>query len=123
MSLAGVIRRLAATSNEFMFATGVENSYPTIRAEGKTVRRDSAEKAEHWLEKQWLNLLQLKEDGVPILGFTWYSLIDQTDWDTALCELNYRTNPCGLFDKDRHPHPVAKRCARVIRGRTDQLPP
>jgi beta-glucosidase/6-phospho-beta-glucosidase/beta-galactosidase len=37
-----------------------------------------------WLFKQWANVQRLKHDGVPIVGFTWYSLIHQVDWDTAL---------------------------------------
>ena len=72
----------------------------------ETNKRGSEHEAEHWLKKQWKNVLRLKQDGVPILGFTWYSLIDQTDWDSALREINYRTNPCGLFNKERQPHPV-----------------
>jgi hypothetical protein len=39
-----------------------------------------------WLRNMWLNMLKLKEDGVPIVGFTWYGLLDQVDWDTALRE-------------------------------------
>lgn len=88
----------------------------------ETNRRDNADKAAHWLKKQWMNLLKLKEDGVPILGFTWYSLIDQTDWDSGLRELNYRTDPCGLFDKDRHPHPVAGEYAKIVREWSGYLP-
>ena len=39
-----------------------------------------------WFYKQWANVHRLKQDGVPILGFTWYSLFQQVDWDTALRE-------------------------------------
>jgi len=31
-----------------------------------------------------MNLLRLREDGVPIIGFTWFGLIDMKDWDTAV---------------------------------------
>ena len=41
-----------------------------------------AERAPWWLWKEWSNMIRLKEDGVPIIGFTWYSLTDQMDWDT-----------------------------------------
>ena len=37
-----------------------------------------------WLQKEWANVHRLKQDGVPLVGFTWYSLIDQVDWDTYL---------------------------------------
>lgn len=60
-----------------------------------------------WLWKQWVNILRMRKDGVPVLGFTWYSLIDQIDWDKGL-ERNVGTvNPCGLYDLDRQPRPVA----------------
>ncbi len=60
-----------------------------------------------WLWKQWINILRMRADGVPVLGFTWYSLIDQVDWDTGLTEKNNRVNACGLYDLNREPHPVA----------------
>lgn len=60
-----------------------------------------------WLWKQWINVLKLREDGVPVLGFTWYSLIDQVDWDIALAEKRGTVNGCGLYDLDRQPRPVA----------------
>ena len=61
-----------------------------------------------WLYKQWVNILQMRQNGVPVLGFTWYSLTDQIDWDTQLGELNHNVNPCGLYDLDRKPRPVAE---------------
>jgi beta-glucosidase/6-phospho-beta-glucosidase/beta-galactosidase len=36
-----------------------------------------------WLMRQWANVYRLKQDGIPIIGFTWYSLTDQVDWDTT----------------------------------------
>ena len=66
-----------------------------------------ADQAPTWLWKQWANVLRMRRDGVPVLGFTWYSLTDQVDWDTALAEQNGRVNACGLFDLDRRPRPVA----------------
>ncbi len=55
----------------------------------------------HWLWKEWSCMLQLRRDGIPIVGFTWYSLTDQMDWDTALREDAHRVNPVGLYDLDR----------------------
>ncbi|GJG89127.1 hypothetical protein tb265_43080 [Gemmatimonadetes bacterium T265] len=66
-----------------------------------------AGEAPTWLWKQWVNVLRMRADGVPVLGFTWYSLTDQVDWDTALTQQNNRVNPCGLYDLDRRPRPVA----------------
>lgn len=67
-----------------------------------------AEKAPRWLWKQWLNVLQMRKDGVPVLGFTWYSLTDQIDWDIELAEQKGTVNACGLYDLNRKPRPVAQ---------------
>jgi len=66
-----------------------------------------ADAAPTWLWKQWVNVLRMRADGVPVLGFTWYSLIDQIDWDIGLAEQRGHVNPCGLYDLDRKPRPVA----------------
>jgi beta-glucosidase/6-phospho-beta-glucosidase/beta-galactosidase len=83
---------------------------------------DDAERAPAWLWKQWANLAQLKNDGVPIIGFTWYSLLDQVDWDTALRESNGNVNPVGLFDLDRKIRPVGEAYRRLVREWRDILP-
>lgn len=68
----------------------------------------SAQGAPAWLKKQWANVHRLKQDGVPIVGFTWYSLTDQVDWDTALREDAGRVNPLGLADLNRRLRPVGR---------------
>jgi len=75
-----------------------------------------------WLWKQWSSMLQLRRDGVPIIGFTWYSLTDQVDWDTALRENNQRVNPLGLYDLDRKIRPVGVQYRRLIDQWSDLLP-
>jgi beta-glucosidase/6-phospho-beta-glucosidase/beta-galactosidase len=72
------------------------------------------EMAVQWLWKQWTNVLRMRRDGVPVLGFTWYSLIDQMDWDTQLTEKNGRVNACGLYDLNRNPRPVAGAYKQLI---------
>lgn len=73
-----------------------------------------AEDARHWLEKQWQNVRHLKMEGVPVLGFTWYSLTDQVDWDISLKEDNGRINPIGLCDLDRKLRPVGQAYKELI---------
>ena len=46
---------------------------------------------------------------------TWYSLVDQVDWDTALREDNGRVNALGLFDLDRNIRPVGRAYQSLIR--------
>jgi beta-glucosidase/6-phospho-beta-glucosidase/beta-galactosidase len=67
-----------------------------------------AQKAPCWLWKQWVNILRMRKDGVPVLGFTWYSLTDQIDWDIELAEKKGTVNACGLYDLNRNPRPVAQ---------------
>ena len=62
----------------------------------------------YWLWKEWANVLRVRNDGIPIVGFTWYSLTDQVDWDTALREDNGHVNPLGLYDLDRNPRAVGR---------------
>ena len=78
--------------------------------------------AEAWLRKQWANVLRVRNDGMPILGFTWYSLTDQVDWDTALREPNGRVNPLGLYDLDRNIRPVGAAYRELIREWRTVLP-
>ncbi len=66
-----------------------------------------ADEAPIWLWKQWINVLRMRKDGVPVLGFTWYSLTDQIDWDIGLAKKNGTANACGLYDLHRKPRPVA----------------
>lgn len=80
------------------------------------------ERASWWLWKEWSNMIRLKEDGVPIIGFTWYSLTDQMDWDTILREDNHHVNPLGLFDLDRKIRPVGKAYKKLVRQWRDILP-
>jgi len=81
-----------------------------------------AELAPHWLRKEWSNMHALKLEGVPILGFTWYSLTDQVDWDTALREDHGRVNPLGLYDLDRKIRPVGESYKQLIQHWRDILP-
>ncbi|MFN2438870.1 MAG: family 1 glycosylhydrolase [Chitinophagaceae bacterium] len=66
-----------------------------------------ANEAPVWLWKQWVNILNMRKQGVPVCGFTWYSLIDQVDWDTGLAQKNGTINECGLYDMNRNKRPVA----------------
>jgi len=67
-----------------------------------------------WLKRQWASLMRLRQDGIPILGFTWYSLIDQVDWDSALREDNGNINELGLYDMNRNIRPVGAAYKKLI---------
>lgn len=74
-----------------------------------------------WLRKQWANAYRLKQDGIPLLGFTWYSLTDQVDWNTALRENNGSVNKLGLYDLDRKIRPVGEAYKSLISMWKDML--
>ena len=75
-----------------------------------------------WLKKEWANVHRLKQDGVPIVGFTWYSLQDQVDWDTGLRENNGNVNALGLCDLDRNISPVGHAYKKLISEWSRTLP-
>lgn len=75
-----------------------------------------------WLWKQWNCMLRLRQDGIPIVGFTWYSLTDQMDWDTALRVDAHRVNTVGLYDLDRKIRKVGRHYRRLIAMWREILP-
>jgi beta-glucosidase/6-phospho-beta-glucosidase/beta-galactosidase len=81
-----------------------------------------AEKAPGWLKKEWANVHRLKQDGVPVLGFTWYSLTDQVDWDSGLRKQCGCVNPLGLYDLDRKIRPVGEAYRSLVAEWKDILP-
>ena len=95
---------------------------PVMHTETNLMRVRTATRPSNWLWKQWANVLRVRNDGVPIVGFTWYSLTDQIDWDTALREENNRVNPLGLYDLDRNIRPVGEAYKQLIADWRDVLP-
>lgn len=95
---------------------------PVMHTETNYQQGPTGEEAVNWLWKEWANVLRVRNDGVPIMGFTWYSLTDQVDWDTALRENNGRANPLGLFDLDRNIRPVGKAYKKLISEWAEVLP-
>ncbi len=71
--------------------------------------------AVRWLQTQWANVRRLKRDGIPIYGFTWYSLTHQVDWDSALRLDNGNVNILGLYDLDRKIQPVGEAYKTLIK--------
>ncbi len=80
------------------------------------------DEAVYWLWKQWANVLRVRNRGNPFVGFTWYSLTDQMDWDTALREPNNHINPVGLYDLDRKIRSVGAAYRELITEWRDVLP-
>jgi hypothetical protein len=60
--------------------------------------------ADEWGMLQLLELALVAKAGIPMLGFTWYSLMDQYNWDNALkgSPTQTRIYPVGLFSINQY---------------------
>ncbi len=95
---------------------------PVMHTETNIVEGPNGDEAVNWLWKQWANVLRVRNDGVPTVGFTWYSLTDQMDWDSALREPNGHIHPVGLYDMDRNIRPVGRCYKQLIKDWGSILP-
>ena len=96
----------------FSLAREYYNRYriPLFHCETNRVSRYAVE----WLESQWQDVLALRAAGIPVYGFTWYSLTDQIDWQHALRVEHNDLHPVGLFDLERKIRPVGEAYRRII---------
>ncbi len=95
---------------------------PIMHTEANTHQGLNGDEAVRWLRKEWANALHVRNQGMPVVGFTWYSLTDQVDWDSALRENHGRIDPLGLYDLDRKPRPVGKAYKQLIQNWLEVLP-
>lgn len=79
-----------------------------------------------WLWKQWANALRVRNNGIPLVGFTWFPLIDHVDWSEAgrpVAEgCGEQVNPVGLYDIDRRRRAVGDAYAQLIKDWRQLLP-
>jgi beta-glucosidase/6-phospho-beta-glucosidase/beta-galactosidase len=90
----------------------------TNRDEGR-----GGDEAATWLRRQWSMMLSLMHEGVPMVGFTWYSLTDQVDWDDSLRFRRNRVNARGLYDLDRQMREAGREYGKLIAAWKDHLAP
>lgn len=95
---------------------------PVMHTETNIAEGPNGDEAVNWLWKEWANVLRVRNSGVPTVGFTWYSLTDQVDWDSALREQNGRVNPLGLYDLDRNIRAVGRSYKQLIQDWAEVLP-
>ncbi len=74
-----------------------------------------------WLWKTWHNLSLLREEGIPVIGYTWFSFQNQVDWDILLQEVRGVEVGNGLFRLDRTANPVASAFQQLVQ-RYGELP-
>ena len=73
-----------------------------------------SDRAVDWLDRQWDELMALRASGVPVKGFTWYSLTDQIDWQHALRVERNELHPVGMYDLQRRIRPVGQRYREIV---------
>jgi beta-glucosidase/6-phospho-beta-glucosidase/beta-galactosidase len=95
---------------------------PVMHTETNFDQGAEGDEAVDWLWKQWANVLRVRNNRVPIVGFTWYSLTDQIDWDIALREQRGRVNPRGLYDLDRNIRPMGEAYKKLLSQWREVLP-
>ena len=101
--------RFTATRRGTGFASLARQYYdryqiPLFHCETNRVSREAV----GWLHAQWAEVVAARESGVPIHGFTWYSLTDQIDWQHALRIERNDVYPVGLYDLKRKIRPVGE---------------
>ena len=73
-----------------------------------------------WLWDTWHNASDLRADGFPVIGYTWYSLQNQVDWDIQLREFRGHEVGNGLFTLERKANPVAAEFRKIAQHYGDQ---
>jgi len=74
-----------------------------------------------WLAGQWEDIVALRSAGIPVMGFTWFSLTDQIDWQHALRVERNEVHPVGLYDLKRQIRPVGLAYKELIAGNRELL--
>ncbi len=97
----------------YVIASQYHERYGHRMMHTETNRMDARD-GPRWLLRQWHNVDLFRRSGAPVVGFTWYSLIDQIDWDIGLSRAVGTVNPVGLFDLNRDPRPVGLAYRRLI---------
>jgi beta-glucosidase/6-phospho-beta-glucosidase/beta-galactosidase len=101
----GHARSLGELFGWYVIASQYYDRYRRPMMHTETNRLDARD-GPRWLWRQWHNVQLLRKAGVPLVGFTWYSLTDQVDWDIALAQPLGNVSPVGLFDLNRDLRPV-----------------
>jgi hypothetical protein len=111
-------RALGELFGWYVIANQYWERYRRTMMHTETNRIDASD-APRWLWRQWHNVQLLRHAGVPLVGFTWYSLTDQIDWGIALREAKGAIDPVGLFDLNRDPRPVGLAYMHLIEMHRD----
>ena len=102
-----------------VIASHYHQRYGRTMMHTETNRLDASD-GPRWLWRQWHNVQLLRGAGVPLVGFTWYSLTDQIDWGIGLRKSLGGVDPVGLFDLNRDARSVGLSYKHLIDMHRDQ---
>ncbi|HEU4957798.1 MAG TPA: family 1 glycosylhydrolase [Sphingomicrobium sp.] len=112
-------RALGELFGWYVIASHYYERYGLPMMHTETNRLDASD-APRWLWRQWHNVQLLRSTGVPLVGFTWYSLTDQIDWDIGLRGAVGNVDAVGLADLNRDIRTVGLTYKRLIGMHKDQ---
>lgn len=69
-----------------------------------------------WLERSVADVRRLRAEGFPIIGYTWWPVIDHLDWDGALLHQTGHIHPVGIYRLERR---TGGRLERIPTGLRD----
>ncbi len=55
----------------------------------------------NWLESTVGDIRRLREEGIPVIGYTWWPLLDHLDWDGALLHQIGKIHHVGIYRLER----------------------
>ena len=99
---------LYGIGNAYYQRYGLPMMLTETSVEGQPINR------EIWLESTVDDVRRLREEGVPMLGYFWWPMIDQVDWDGALTHRIGKVHQVGLFKLVRQPDGTFARSATSI---------
>lgn len=107
---------LYGVANAYYNRYGLPMMLTETSIEGQGINR------EIWLEETVEDCRRLREEGVPMLGYFWWPMVDQVDWDGALTHRVGKVHEVGLFNLkrqadgtlSRHATPLVKQYAAIV---------
>ena len=81
---------------------------------GRVLRRYRDGREARWVDIEAQVMTRARASGVPVRGFTWYSLTDQIDWQHALRVRRNDVHSVGLYDLHRRLRPVGRAYQALI---------
>ncbi|MBV8102744.1 MAG: family 1 glycosylhydrolase [Verrucomicrobia bacterium] len=74
-----------------------------------------------WLERCVSDIRRLRADGFPVIGYTWWPLIDHLDWDGAMRHQTGHIHPVGIYALRREADGTLRREATELTKAYRQL--